>query len=207
MSRSVSRGGAASKYDAVTRWSHAALAAAVVTDLALLSVMRVPPGPGLGIRDWHRQAFELHSRFGPVVAALCVLHWLWICLPWARPGVASLFPWLRRERRNLIGREFLNLMRLELPSTRATSPLPGTVQGLGLCAVTASVIGGSISYLGYYTPVPISARVLHWCALELIATSYLVWTFVIAHGLMALAHTSAPRTHLAGSVPKRSDLS
>ena len=207
MSRSESTGGAVQKYDAITRWSHAALAVAVVADLALLSVMRVPPGPGLGARDWHRQAFELHSRFGPVVAVLCALHWLWICLPWSRPGAACLFPWLRPERRRVIGREIRNLARLELPAAQETSPLAGTVQGLGLCAVTASIIGGSISYVGYYTPVPVSARALHWCAIELTATSYLVWTFVIAHGVMALVHTAAARTHLAGSAAQRSDLS
>ncbi len=59
-------------------------------------------------------------------------------------------------------------------------------------------MGGFISYLGYFTPVPISTSGLHWCALELIATSYVVWTFVIAHGAMALVHTAAARTHLAG---------
>lgn len=193
MSRAATRRSAQPKFDLVTLWLHAALALAVVIDLALASVMHVPAGPGLGIRDWHRRAFELHCRFGPAVAVLCLLHWVWVCLPCARPGVGYLFPWLRRERRAVLGREIRNLARLELPAPQASSPLVGTVQGLGLCAVTASVIGGSISYLGYFTHVPVSARVLHWCALELILTSYLVWTFVIAHGLMALLHSFAPR--------------
>jgi cytochrome b561 len=189
MKRSVACGGsAAPKYDAVTRWSHAALAIAVVVDLALLSVMRVPPGPGLGVRDWHRQAFELHCRFGPVVAVLCVLHWLWICLPWARPGVAYLLPWMRPDTRAVLGREIRNLVFFELPAPQQASPLVGTVQGLGLCAVTASVIGGFISYLGYFTHIPVSARVLHGCAIELVISSYLVWAFVITHGFMALLH-------------------
>jgi hypothetical protein len=157
-------------------------------DLALLSVMRVPAGPGLGVFDWHREAFELHCRFGPVVAALCLLHWLWICLPFARPGIGYLFPWLNRSRRTVLLHEIRELLRRRLPDPRQTSPVAGTVQGLGLCAVTASVIGGTISYLGYFTPVSVPSKVLHWCALELIVTSYLVWTFVIAHGVIALAH-------------------
>lgn len=193
MSRATPAGSAQPKFDLITRWLHAALALAVVIDLALSSVMRVPAGPGLGVRDWHRQAFELHCRFGPVVAVLCLLHWLWICLPFARPGVGYLFPWLRRDRRTVLAGEIRDLARRRLPAPQEVSPLVGTVQGLGLCAVTASVIAGCISYLGYFTHVPVSAHVLHWCALELILTSYLVWTFVIAHGLMALLHSFAPR--------------
>lgn len=188
MSRTALAGSAPPRCDTVTRWLHAGLALAVAVDLALLAVMRVPPGPGRGVFDWHRQAFELHCRFGPVVAVLCLLHWVWICLPFARPGIAYLFPWLSRDHRNALARELRNLASLVLPSPHERSPLAGTVQGLGLCAVTASVIGGSISYLGYFTSLPIPRRALHWCALELIVTSYLVWTFVIAHGLMALLH-------------------
>lgn len=191
MSAPGSPGKTLPKYDAVTRCLHTGLAAAVVIDLALLSVMRVPPGPGLGVSDWHRDAFEFHCRFGPVVAILCLLHWLWISLPFARPGIACLFPWLDRERRTVLAVEIRDLARLKLPSAYQLSPLAGSVQGLGLCAVTASVIGGSISYLGYYTPVPIPGQVLHWCALELIFSSYLVWTFVLAHGLVAMTHQIA----------------
>lgn len=196
MSRAMPGGGAQPKYDVVTRWLHAALASAVVVDLALMSVMHVPPGPGLGVRDWHRQAFELHCRFGPVVAALCVLHWLWICLPFARPGVGYLFPWLRRDRRAVLGGEIRNLVRGTLPDPQELSPFVGSVHGLGLCAVTSSVIGGAISYLGYFTPIPVPGRILHWCTIELIITSYFVWTFVIAHGFMAAVHTFAGRPQL-----------
>lgn len=197
MSRMTLAGSAQPKFDRTTRGLHAALALAVVIDLALAGVMHVPPGPGLGVRDWHRQAFELHCRFGPVVAVLCLLHWSWICLPFARPGVSHLFPWLRADRRAVLRGEIRDLARRRLPAPQERSPLVGTVQGLGLCAVTASVIGGCISYLGYFTPVPVSARVLHWCALELILTSYLVFTFVIGHGLMSLLHVFTARAPAA----------
>lgn len=188
-------GGTVPKFDVVTRWLHAALAVAVVIDLALMSVMRVPPGPDLGIFDWHREAFELHVHFGLIVATLCLLHWLWISLPVARPGVGYLFPWMDRDRRAILAREFRDLARSRLPSPHELSPLVGTVQGLGLSAVTASVIGGFISYLGYYTSVPIPRSVLHWCAIELVATSYPVWIFVIAHSVMALVHRFARILH------------
>lgn len=184
-----------SKYDPVTRRLHAALAAAVVVDLGLLSVMRVPPGPGLGVRDWHREAFELHCRIGPLVAILCLLHWLWICLPFARPGVGYLFPWWRAERRTVLARELKDLLRLATPAPDDLSPLVGTVQGLGLGAVTACVVGGTVSYVGYFTRLHVPGYVLHWAALELIGASWLVWPFVVGHALMALWHRLSPSVH------------
>jgi cytochrome b561 len=176
------------KHDLGTRLLHAALAMAVVAELALLSVMRVPAGPGLGVRDWHREAFEIHCRIGPAVALIWAAHWLWICLPVARPGVGYLFPWWRREGRAAVRRELENLLHLKLPAADELSPLVGTVQGLGLCAVSGSVVGGMISYAGYFMGVPISGRVLHEVAWEQLVMSWLVWAFVIGHGLMALRH-------------------
>jgi cytochrome b561 len=187
----------ASKYDPVTRWLHAALALGVIVELGLLSVMRVPPGPGLGVRDWHREAFEIHCRVGPIVAVLCALHWTWISLPLARPGVGYLFPWWRAERRPVLLQELRNLLRLKTPASDELSPLVGSIQGLGLCAVSASVLGGTVSYLGYFMRVPVPASVLHGAALELIVTSWLVWPFVVGHALMALWHRFHPTASAA----------
>jgi len=181
------------KFDPVTRALHGALATAVCVELSLQAVMRVPPGVGQGVDDWHREAFELHSHFGPILTVLCLLHWLWICLPMSRPGVMHLFPWLIPARRPELMREFLDLLRLRLPLVDESRTLAGTVQGLGLLTVTASVFGGTVSYLGYYTRVPVSSRVLHWASVELVATSWLVWTFVIGHVSMAILHRLAGR--------------
>ena len=188
---------AGARFDPVTRGLHAALATAVSLELLLQAVMRVPPGVGKGVDDWHRQAFELHAHFGPTVAVLCLLHWLWICLPGSRPGVMYLFPWLSRAPRAGLKREFLDLLRMRLPLDGAAPRLAATVQGLGLLAVTASVLGGTLSYLGYYTRVPVPGRVLHWCALELRFTGWLVWTFVIGHASMAILHRLTARRAVA----------
>lgn len=185
----------AAKYDPTTRLLHAGLAAGVTIELLLQAVMRVPPGVGQGVDDWHREAFELHAHFGPTVALLCLAHWLWISTPWARPGVSHLFPWLRTNLRPLLRREFRALLRFELPSPETLSPLAGTVHGLGLLAITGSVVGGTVSYLGYHTRVPVPNVVLRWSALELIATSWLVWPFVIGHASMALVHRLRRRPH------------
>lgn len=181
------------RFDPITRWLHAALATGVGIELLLQAVMRVPPGVGRGADDWHREAFELHSHFGPLVTVLCLLHWLWICLPLSRPGVAYLFPWRTRAQHSELKREFLDLLRLRLSLRGAPGPLAGTVQGLGLLAVTACVLGGTVSYLGYYTRVPVPRSVLHWASVELVITSWLVWIFVVGHVCMALLHGIARR--------------
>ena len=89
-----------SRYDAFTRLFHALLAVGITAQLALSAVMTVPAGPGLGVRDWHREAFEWHARLGLAVATVCALHWLWSCLPTSRPGVRYLFPWLHGQARD-----------------------------------------------------------------------------------------------------------
>lgn len=181
------------KYDSFTLGLHAGLATSVVLELLLQAVMRVPPGVGQGIDDWHREAFELHSHFGPTVTVLCVLHWLWICLPWSQPGVTYLFPWWQRDLRPVLWREFRDLLHGTLPPRKILSPLVDTIHGFGLLAVTGSVVGGTVSYFGYYTRMSIPNDVLHWCALELIATSWLVWAFVVGHGSMAILHLIGER--------------
>lgn len=185
------------EFDPVTRALHAALATAVTLELGLQAVMRVPPGVGQGVDDWHREAFELHSHFGPTVAVLCLLHWLWVCVPGSRPGLGYLFPWFSHGRRAELRREFLDFLRLRLPLSSVAGTLAGTVQGLGLLAITASVLGGTVSYFGYYTRVPVPNRVLHWASVELIITSWFVWAFVIGHISMAALHRLAGRRSTA----------
>lgn len=175
------------KYDPLTRLLHAGLATGVVIELLLQAVMRVPAGVGLGVDDWHREAFELHAHFGPTVAVLCLLHWLWICLPWSRPGVGYLFPWLHQDQRQVLDRDLRALLRFR-PPRDSSSPLAASVQGLGLLAVTGSVAGGIVSYLGYFKGWPIPGRVLHWTALEQLLMSWLVWAFVSGHVSMAVWH-------------------
>src|SRR5690348_11702522 len=175
------------KYDPLTRLLHAGLATGVVIELLLQAVMRVPAGVGLGVDDWHREAFELHARFGPTVAVLCLLHLLWICLPWSRPGVGYLFPWLHQDQRQVLDRDLRALLRFR-PPRDSSSPLAASVQGLGLLAVTGSVAGGIVSYLGYFKGWPIPGRVLHWTALEQLLMSWLVRAFVSGHVFMAVWH-------------------
>jgi cytochrome b561 len=157
------------KYDPVTLGLHLGLALGVVGQLILALVMRVPAGVGLGVRDWHRQAFEIHARLGLAIASLCAVHWLWFLVPASRPGIARLFPWTQ-------------------PKADGASPLAGTVHGLGLLAVTGSSVGGIVNYLGYFVGLPIPTAVLHWVARGHIALGYIIGLFLIGHGSMAVSH-------------------
>jgi len=183
--------GSVRKYDRVTVWLHAALALGVLVQLSLSAVMHVPAGPGLGVHDWHREAFEIHARTGLFAVVVCALHWLWLCSPYARPGIARLFPWLKRDNRIRIVREFRDLAGLRTPSTLSLSSLAGTVHGFGLMAVSGSATGGIINYLGYFIGVPIPRIVLHWVSLSHILFGYAIWIFVVGHAAMALRHRQA----------------
>lgn len=177
-----------SKYDVVTLWLHGALAIGIIAQLLLSSVMHVPADPGLGVRDWHREAFEIHARTGLAVAIICFLHWLWLCSPFSRPGISGLFPWTRRDKRPLVYQELKEFLRLQSSSTRRPSFLAGTVHGLGLLAVSGSVAGGIINYFGYFVGAPIPRFVLHGVSLSHVVFGYLLWVFTTGHVFMALWH-------------------
>jgi cytochrome b561 len=179
------------KYDRPTRLLHAALAIGVVLQLSLSTVMTVPAGRGLGVRDWHRSAFEIHAEVGIFVVAICALHWLWVCLPRSHPGCSYLFPWWWRAGRTTIHQELGAITHWHIPSPKNVSALVGTVHGLGLAAVTGSSICGLINYFGYFLGAPIPPLALHWVGLSHIAFGYLIWAFVMGHVGMALGHWCA----------------
>jgi cytochrome b561 len=174
---------AAIKYDGTTRCLHAALASGVVIQLLLSAVMTVPSGPGMGMRDWHREAFELHAKVGLFVTAVCICHWIWIFLPRAKPGYLHLFPWIRHESRLALRQIFASLS-----SPHELGPLIGTVHGLGFLAVTGSMVCGVTNYFGYFLNFPIPRMVLHGVGMAHITFGYLIWVFVFGHTTMAVVH-------------------
>ena len=176
------------KYDGVTRALHHLLAAGVVAQLALSQVMRVPPGPGQGIRDWRREAFEIHARLGLVVALLCALHWIWLILPRAAPGAAALFPWRRRDARVRLAHEAEQLLRSRLGPTRLPSALASSVHGGGLAAVTIGASTGLCNYLGYFLGVGIPREWLHRVALLHIYLGWALIVFLVGHVALAISH-------------------
>lgn len=176
------------KYDRPTVWLHAALALGVAVQLGLSAVMYVPAGPGLGVHDWHREAFELHARAGLLVAVICALHWVWTGLPFSRPGIRQLFPWLKRDNRSKLACEWRGLVHRRPASSSGFSPLAGTVHGFGLLAISGSAIGGIINYLGYFVGLPMPRSVLHWVARAHMVFGYAIWIFVVGHVLMAIWH-------------------
>ena len=176
------------KYDGVTRALHHLLAAGVVVQLTLSQVMRVPPGPGQGVRDWRREAFEIHARLGLAVALLCALHWIWLLLPRAVPGAAALFPWWRREGRVRLADEARELLRGRIGSSRFPSTLASSVHGAGLVAVTISASSGLCNYLGYFLGVGIPREWLHRVSLLHIWVGWALIVYLVGHGALAVYH-------------------
>lgn len=175
-------------YDTLTRLLHGLLAAGIAAQLGLSAVMRVPPGPGEGVFDWHRQAFELHARTGLAVAVICVVHWLWILLPFSRPGAGYLFPWLSPSKWLYLRADIGTLGRLGRERGERLNYAVGMIHGLGFLAVTANVISGLINYGGYFIGLPIPRLVLHIVGRCHIAIGYCLWAFVIGHVLFTALH-------------------
>jgi hypothetical protein len=174
------------RHDRVATWLHAALAIGVLAQLALSSVMHVPPGRGLGVFDWHRQAFYIHARVGLAVAAVCALAWLWLALPFSRPAFADLFPGSRGEKRRALRHELEHLVRLHPTAPQQPRLVGAALDGLGLTMVSFSAAAGLINYLGYFMGAPIPSALLHWVSLFHVAVGYLLWVLVIAWALVAL---------------------
>jgi len=182
------------KYDGATRALHHLLAAGVVVQLALSQVMRVPPGPGQGVRDWRREAFEIHAWLGLVVALLCALHWIWLILPRATPNVVALFPWLRRQSRVRLAHETGQLLRGRVSPARLPSVLASSVHGGGLVAVTISASTGLCNYLGYFLGVGIPREWLHRVSLIHIYVGWALIVYLIGHGSLAIFHWWSDRS-------------
>lgn len=119
---------------------HLLLAIAVTTQLFLGSFMR-SPHPG----QPDSAGFVAHEIVGASVFVLVILHWIWSC---SHPdeGLRHLFPWTRVGVRHVFADARNAVVDLRLPSggpERGDGGLAGLVHGLGLLAVTATVLVGS----------------------------------------------------------------
>lgn len=87
-----------------------------------------------------------HFYLGLTVAALVVLHWLWL-LGRERALLRHLFPWTPRHLANALG-DLRATFRRQFPQSGPSgSTLPGLVHGLGLLALTAIAALGTTIFI------------------------------------------------------------
>lgn|GEM_PF-916057 len=89
--------------------------------------------------------FLAHQLTGLAIAALVVLHWLWLFAR-QRDQLAHLVP-LGRDARRAIGADLAGLKRGQLPAGGPRAGLPALIHGLGLLALTAVAALGTGIYI------------------------------------------------------------
>ncbi len=125
------------------RLLHLLLAIAVTAQLFIGSFMRSPHASRPD-----SFGFESHEILGFTILTLLLLHWLWSATH-PHEGLHHLFPWSNSGLR-AVTREFRQAIRYrQLPpgGPGTDGGLVGFVHGLGLLAVTATVLAGTSFYL------------------------------------------------------------
>lgn len=130
------------------RWSlplriiHALLAAAVSAQLLVGSLMR-SPHPGRA----DTFGFMTHELLGALILVLVVVHWGW-SIGHPGEGLKHLFPWTRDGLKRVASELARMAARRELPAGGPQDRgLAGFVHGLGLLAVTATVVVGALFFV------------------------------------------------------------
>ena len=121
---------------------HALLAAAVTAQLIVGSLMRHPhPGRPDTV------SFISHEILGALILVLVIVHWAW-SIRHPGEGRRHLFPWTRDGVQRMAAELARIVGRRQLPSGGPQDRgLAGFVHGLGLLAVTATVLVGALFFV------------------------------------------------------------
>lgn len=170
---------------AVTRLIHLLLLVLVLHQLIGSEFMRFPlPGDPPG---W---AFSLHEYLGLVSLSVVTAFWGWAVLRHGETRLSRLVPWFSGARfRDVVDDLEAQIRRLihgRVPSDEGGA-LASAIHGLGLLAVAAMAITGTVFFVTQGTGVGRAAMSVH----KLIAN--LVWAYLIAHAGVAILH------HVLGS--------
>lgn len=169
----------------MTRVIHLVLLLAVIHQLLGSEVMQRPfPGDPPG---W---ALLLHEYVGLGSLAVVGLFWLWTLLRRRETRLSRLVPWLSIARTRDVFADLawqLNRLAHLRPPADDDGALASAVHGLGLLAVTAMAVTGTVTWFDHGALAAHYALDLH----KLIAN--LVWAYLIGHAGLAVLH------HLFGS--------
>lgn len=168
-----------------TRLLHLTLLLAVLFQLASSQFIYFPM-PG----DPPTLLFTLHEYLGLTSIAILGAFWLWTLIRHGETRLGRLIPWFSAPRLRAVWgdarAQLRRLARFQAPDD-ADGALASAVHGLGLLAVSAMVLTGTVFFVARGTPLSHIAMSGH----KLIAN--LVWAYLFAHAGLAILH------HLLGS--------
>ncbi len=183
------------KHTMLTRWSHVALASAIIIQLLTSLVMRGPhrgnPGDAL---------FTVHEVVGVCALVLAFAFWCVIAVRRRGTPVAMLFPWFSPRRIADVWRDGLDhlgqILKLRPPRYEEDSPLASAVHGLGLLLMSVMAVTGTVWFVN---DIWIHASNI-FTRLDIISHhlfANLVWAYLIGHALLALLHHFTGEASLA----------
>lgn len=174
------------KHTLATRLAHAALATAIVLQLASSQFMQGPRRTTPG--DW---LFTAHEYIG--LFALLAAFGFWLAVVARRRGTSAalLFPWLSGARIGAVWADIKihvrSLMKFRLPPYEDDAPFASAIHGLGLLLMTFMAVTGTIYFVGEYLDAKSSTLVgLAKETHEIMAN--LVWAYLIGHAGLAVLH-------------------
>lgn len=160
------------EYDRITRWLHAGIGLAVLIQLVTSQIM----GPTGRAHIF----FEIHRFSGISAAALIVIHWLWGLSGHVAGGWGQLFPWFSRTRRRKLTDGLKALPAWVLGKSDDGQDrvlnLAGAVHGLGLLAVGAMALTGSILFFGLAPDMTGSSLVNNVKHIQVFMANF-IWAF------------------------------
>lgn len=170
-------------YDRITRWLHAGIGLAVLIQLITSQIM----GPTGRAHIF----FEIHRFSGISAAALILMHWLWGLSGHVAGGWGQLFPWFSRTRRRKLTDGLKALPAWLLGKSDDAQDrilnLAGAAHGLGLLAVSAMALTGSILFFGLAPDMTGSSLVNRVKHIHMFMANF-IWVYVIGHVVMAFIH-------------------
>ena len=178
----------APRHSRSTRFFHAGLALAIVTQLLTSLWMLGPDEAQAG-----DILFQVHRYSGLTATVLAFGLWLTILVRSRGTRLGALIPWFSGQRLAALWRDtrvhLVAALNLRLPAHDAQAALPSAVHGLGLLLITAMAASGALYFvqvaLGLHSAEPdgMLAMTVH------LALANLVWAYLIAHaGLAVLQH-------------------
>ncbi len=129
-------GSTSAQYSPTVRRLHFLVAILVTVQLVIGLTMSPRHTPGL---------FLSHQLIGLSIAALVVLHWLWLVAR-ERQQLAQLLP-VTRPGLRAVGCDLVGLLKGKTPPAGPRPGLPALVHGLGLLALTAVAAFGTAVYV------------------------------------------------------------